>query len=60
MTVLSQMHKALYKMNIGTDFVFPDSANLSDYKVIVVPPLYWRAMKSSSGYPITSAAADTW
>ena len=40
MTVLDQMHKALYHLNIGTDFVFPDSTNLSDYKVIVVPPLY--------------------
>ncbi len=28
------------RANIGVDFVFPDSANLSDYKVIVVPPLY--------------------
>ena len=40
MTVLTQMHKALYQMNVGTDFVFPDSTNLSDYKAIVVPPLY--------------------
>jgi beta-galactosidase len=25
---------------VGTDFVFPDSSNFADYKVIVVPPLY--------------------
>ena len=30
----------LYRKNVGVDFVFPDSTNLSDYKVIVVPPLY--------------------
>jgi beta-galactosidase len=40
MTVLSQMHKALYRLNAGTDFVFPDSTNFADYKVIAVPPLY--------------------
>jgi beta-galactosidase len=40
LTVLYQMHKALYRTNVGTDFVFPDSANFADYKVIVVPPLY--------------------
>jgi beta-galactosidase len=40
MTVLHQMHKALFRMNVGTDFVFPDSTNLADYKMIVVPPLY--------------------
>jgi beta-galactosidase len=39
-TVLHQMYKAFYHANVGVDFVFPESANLSDYKVIVVPPLY--------------------
>jgi beta-galactosidase len=39
-TVLNQMYETLYRMNVGVDFVFPDSANLSDYRVIVVPPLY--------------------
>lgn len=39
-SVLRQMYHALYRANMGVDFVFPDSANLSDYKVIVVPPLY--------------------
>jgi len=39
-TILRQMYSALYHANIGVDFVFPDSTNLSDYKVIVVPPLY--------------------
>jgi beta-galactosidase len=39
-TVLHQMYGALYRQNIGVDFVFPQSPSFSDYKVIVVPPLY--------------------
>ncbi|MGB2627817.1 MAG: beta-galactosidase [Candidatus Acidiferrum sp.] len=39
-TVLNQMYKVLYQANIGVDFVFPESTNLSEYKVIFVPPLY--------------------
>jgi beta-galactosidase len=39
-TVLNQMYSALYRENIGVDFLFPDSTNFSDYKVIVAPPLY--------------------
>ena len=39
-TILTQMYSTLYKANVGVDFVFPESTNLADYKVIVVPPLY--------------------
>ncbi len=39
-TILQQMYGALYRANIGVDYVFPESANFSDYKVMVVPPLY--------------------
>jgi beta-galactosidase len=39
-SVLNQMYRTLYHANVGVDFVFPDSTNLADYKVIVVPPLY--------------------
>lgn len=39
-TLLRQMYRVLYHANVGVDFVFPESTNLSDYKVIVVPPLY--------------------
>lgn len=39
-TVLHQMYAALYKLNVGVDFIFPDTTDLSHYKVIVVPPLY--------------------
>jgi len=40
MTILRQMYGALYRLNIGVDFVFPEQDNFSDYKVILVPPLY--------------------
>src|ERR1044072_9387571 len=40
LTVLQQMHKALYELNVGADFVFPERTHFSKYRVIVVPPLY--------------------
>jgi beta-galactosidase len=40
LTILRQMYDVLYRANIGVDFVFPESKNLADYKMIVVPPLY--------------------
>lgn len=39
-TIMRQMYSSLYRANIGIDFVLPESTNLSDYKVILVPPLY--------------------
>jgi len=39
-SVLRQMYGALYRENVGIDFVFPETADLSRYKVVVVPPLY--------------------
>jgi beta-galactosidase len=39
-TILRQMYSALYRLNVGADFVLPESKNLSAYKVILVPPLY--------------------
>jgi beta-galactosidase len=39
-TVVNQMYGALYRLNIGVDFLFPQGANFADYKVVVVPPLY--------------------
>src|SRR3984893_3639113 len=39
-SILRQMYRVLYRANIGVDFVFPESMNLADYKVIVVPSLY--------------------
>jgi len=39
-TIMNQMYEVLYRNNVGVDFIFPSSTNLSDYKLIVVPPLY--------------------
>jgi beta-galactosidase len=39
-SILMQMYGALYRANIGVDFVFPEGTNYSHYKVIIVPPLY--------------------
>ncbi len=43
--ILSQLHRSLYKANVGTDFVFPEAitdstADLSRYKLLIVPALY--------------------
>jgi len=34
-----RMHKSLYKNNISCDFIYPQSNNFSDYKLIVIPSL---------------------
>ena len=39
-TIMDQMYATLYRNNVGVDFVFPERSNFSDYKVILVPPLY--------------------
>jgi beta-galactosidase len=39
-TIMQQMYETLYRQNVAVDFVFPESTNLSDYKVILVSPLY--------------------
>lgn len=38
--VVRWLYDALYEMNCECDFVFPESENLSDYKVIVLPAFY--------------------
>jgi beta-galactosidase len=40
MTVLRQMYGALYELNVEPDFVAAGDANLSRYKVLLIPPLY--------------------
>lgn len=40
MTILNQMYRTLYRLNVETDFVFPGSRNLADYDLVLVPPLY--------------------
>jgi len=39
-TLVRQIHKALYELNVGTDFVFPTTQDFSRYKLVVVPALY--------------------
>jgi len=39
-SLVQQMHKALYDLNVGTDFVFPETLDLSQYKLLIVPALY--------------------
>lgn len=38
--VVRWVYDELYKMNIGCDFICPDSKNIEKYKLIVVPALY--------------------
>lgn len=35
-----QFHDALYFLNTGVDFVFPETKNFSRYKLLIVPALY--------------------
>jgi beta-galactosidase len=39
-SLVQQMHKALYDLNVGTDFVFPEDKDFSQYKLLIVPALY--------------------
>ena len=38
--IVQQMHKALYELNVPTDFVFPETQDFSQYKLLIVPALY--------------------
>ena len=39
-SLVQQLHKALYELNVGVDFVFPETPDFSRYKLLVVPALY--------------------
>jgi beta-galactosidase len=39
-SLVRQIHRALYDMNVSTDFVFPETKDFSAYKVLIVPALY--------------------
>jgi beta-galactosidase len=39
-SLIHQFHRVLYTANVGVDFVFPEAADFSDYKVLIVPALY--------------------
>jgi beta-galactosidase len=38
--LVQQLYTALYDANIGTDFVFPDTKDFSQYKLLIIPSLY--------------------
>jgi len=39
-SLVQQIHHALYRLNVPTDFVFPETQEFSQYKVLIVPALY--------------------
>jgi beta-galactosidase len=39
-SVQDQLHRALYDLNVGVDFVFAEEPDFTGYDVLVVPPLY--------------------
>jgi beta-galactosidase len=39
-SIQDQLHKALYAMNVGADFVFAEEPDFTGYDVLLVPPLY--------------------
>jgi beta-galactosidase len=39
-SLVQQIHHALYDLNVGADFVFPETQDFSAYKVLIVPALY--------------------
>jgi beta-galactosidase len=39
-SLVQQMHKALFDLNVGADFVFPETQDFSQYKLLIVPALY--------------------
>lgn len=39
-SLVQQLHRSLYDLNVGADFVFPDTKDFSAYKLLIVPSLY--------------------
>ena len=39
-TLVRQIHDSLYHLNVGSDFVFPETTDFSQYKLLIVPALY--------------------
>ena len=39
-SLVQQMHHSLYDLNVGSDFVFPETTDFSAYKLLIVPALY--------------------
>lgn len=39
-SLVRQLHRSLYDLNIGADFVVPETQDFSPYKLLIVPSLY--------------------
>jgi len=39
-SLVRQIHRSLYDLNMGADFVFPETGDFSSYKLLIVPALY--------------------
>jgi beta-galactosidase len=39
-SLVRQLHRSLYDLNVGADFVFPETQDFSAYKLLIVPSLY--------------------
>lgn len=39
-SLVRQMHHSLYSLNAGVDFIFPENADFSRYKLVIIPALY--------------------
>jgi beta-galactosidase len=39
-SLVQQIHHSLYELNVGSDFVFPETKDFSAYKLLIVPALY--------------------
>ena len=37
---MRRLYRALYRLNVGVDFIFPETEDPSAYKLVVAPPLY--------------------
>jgi beta-galactosidase len=40
LSLVQQMHNSLYALNVGSDFVLPETTDFSQYKLLIVPALY--------------------
>ncbi|HEV2575591.1 MAG TPA: beta-galactosidase [Acidobacteriaceae bacterium] len=39
-SLVNQFHHSLYSLNTGVDFIFPEHADFSRYKLVIIPALY--------------------
>jgi beta-galactosidase len=57
-SLVRQIHRALYDLNVGTDFVFSGHPDFSSYKLLIVPiAVRGRRRAAASASPTTSARA---